>query len=99
MRVFVGILGLVLLAGCAARPPVVSDISHDSAKIQIPSLLFQSAKQQQQSQVQAEADRACGIYGRIASNPISSRCVQHGDFGICLTEEVLFACAPADGED
>ena len=87
------------VVGCAARQPVVSDISHDSAKIQIPSLLFQSAKQQQKNQVQAEATRACGIYGRIASNPISSRCVQRGDFGICITEEVLFACAPADGVD
>ena len=89
----------LVLAGCAARLPVVSDISHDQTKIQIPSLLFASDQQQQRQKVQAEADRACGIYGRIASNPISSRCVERGDFGICITEEVLFACAPADGQD
>ena len=99
MRVFVGTIVLALLAGCGATQPVVSDIRHDMAKIQIPRVLLGDENKRAQ-QLQAEADRACGIYGRIASQQISTRCVKRDpNFNICVTDEVLFACAPADGED
>ena len=102
MRAYVGILGVVLLGGCASTQPVVSDIRHDMAKIQMPRVLLPTQRQQQERKrnLQAEADRACAIYGRIASQQISSRCVKREpNFNLCVTDEILFACAPADGED
>ena len=98
MRGMIGICGLSLLVGCA-RPPVVSDIRHDMAKIQVERVLLGDTVARAQ-QLQAEADRACGIYGRIASQKISSRCIRRDPiWNICTTDEALFACAPADGED
>ena len=98
MKILICLLGVVLLAGCP-RPPVVSDIRHDMAKIQVERVLLGDTVARAK-QLQAEADRACGIYGRIASQKISSRCIRRDPFwNICTTDEALFACAPADGED
>ena len=89
---------LVVLAGCPS-PPVVSDIRHDVAKIQVERVLIGDTVERAR-QLQAEADRACNIYGRIASQEISRRCIRRDTiWNICTTDEVLFACAPADGVD
>ena len=99
MRVGIYVVGIALLSGCGATQPVVSDIRHDMAKIQIERVLFGDERKRSQ-QIQAEADRACNIYGRIASQQISTRCIQRDpNLGLCVRDEILFACAPADGED
>ena len=91
-------IGLVCLMGCLTQP-VVSDIRHDMAKIQVERMLLGDTVERTR-QVQAEADRACGIYGRLASQQISRRCIKRDTLlNICVRDEVLFACAPADGED
>ena len=102
---------LAALTSCTPIKPVVSDIGTDKVRIQHIPLLgdptFQQALKTEDPQselnLQNEADRACGIYGRIATQPISTRCVEHDYYmGIrvgCLTEETLFACGPADGQD
>ena len=91
-------VGLTVLTGCPS-PPVVSDIRHDMAKIQVERVLLGDTVERTR-QLQAEADRACGIYGRLASQQISRRCIKRDTFlNICVRDEVLFACAPADGED
>lgn len=102
---------LVALTSCTPIKPVVSDIGTDKVRIQHIPLLGDSTFQQvlktedpqSELNLQNEADRACGIYGRIATRPISTRCVEHDYYmGIrigCLTEETLFACGPADGQD
>ena len=98
MRMLVGAMGIMVLASCAT-PPVVSDIRHDMAKIQVERVLLGNT-QERARQLQAEAERACGIYGRIASQQISRRCIKRDTMlNICVRDEVLFACAPADGVD
>ena len=58
--------------------PVISDADQGRVKIQFPTVLnldYQPLHQAQTlSLLQAEADRACGVYGRIASQPVSARC-------------------------
>ncbi len=99
MNKWVILSSLVLLTGCATVQPVVSDIRHDMAKIQIERELFGDERKRAQ-QIQAEADRACNIYGRIASQQISTRCIQRDPtLGLCVRDEILFACAPIDGQD
>ena len=151
IRTVISQMVLVALTSCTPIKPVVSDIGTDKVRIQHIPLLgdptFQQALKTEDPQselnlqneadracgiygriatqpistrcvehdyymgirieselnLQNEADRACGIYGRIATQPISTRCVEHDYYmGIrigCLTEETLFACGPADGQD
>lgn len=91
------LLSLAALTSCVARQPVISDIAQDRVRIQIERDVL--TKEVPPQQVQAEADRACGIYGRIASQQISIRCIDRDAFGYCLRQEALYACAPADGVD
>lgn len=58
MRALVGVFWLVVLAGCLS-PPVVSDIRHDMAKIQVERMLLGDTVERVR-QLQAEADRALG---------------------------------------
>ena len=67
------------------------------ARVQIERAIW--VKETSPQTIQAEADRACGIYGRIASQQISIRCIERESTGYCLRQEALFACAPADGVD
>ena len=98
MCILVSLAVLVTLIGCVPVLPVVSDIRHDMAKVQMERELIASPDRQRK--IQAEADRACGIYGRIASQQISTRCIKRDTMlNICVRDEILFACAPADGED
>ena len=78
-----------LLGGCVAattppapRPalpdptPIIADVNLGQVKIQFPTILnlaFQPVSAATAT-LQAEADRACTLYGRIASQPISKRC-------------------------
>lgn len=89
------VLTLVLLSGCIAQRPVISDIQHDVIKVQInPNLFFKRPTEQE---VLQEAARGCGIYGRVPSNIISQRNFAVGAYE--ARTEYLIACAPADGED
>ena len=58
--------------------PIISDADQGRVKIQFPTVLnldYQPlSKDQTRAALQAEADRACGVYGRIASQPVSARC-------------------------
>ena len=95
------LLLLVLLLGCAisAPPqPIVSDISHDRVLVQYETGVYQHDLTGT-DRLRREADRACLIYGSIASNLISTKCVEwSGELKLfCLRKEALFACAPADG--
>ena len=58
--------------------PVISDVDQGRVKIQFPTVLnldYQPlSKDQTRAVLQAEANRACGVYGRIASQPVSARC-------------------------
>lgn len=74
-------LSLVLfLAACATRPPVVSDISDSSVKVQ--GTVAHSA-----DEIAATAQDACALYGKSPSG-LSERCLD----GYCLSKEWLFAC-------
>ena len=59
--------------------PIVADVTQDRVRIQFPTVLNLSyqpvSSAEQITTLQAEADRACGLYGRIASQPISARCI------------------------
>lgn len=97
------LLSLVLPLGCAIAPPpqpIVSDISHDRVLIQYPTGVYQHDLTGTQK-LQREAERACGVYGRIATNTVSTKCLEwSGELKlVCLRKEALFACAPADGAD
>ena len=58
--------------------PIITDADQGRVKIQFPTILnlaYQPIHQAEtRSLLQAEADRACGVYGRIASQPVSARC-------------------------
>ena len=58
--------------------PIITDADQGRVKIQLPTILnlaYQPVHQAETlSLLQAEADRACGVYGRIASQPVSARC-------------------------
>lgn len=59
--------------------PIVADVTQDQVRIQFPTVLNLSyqpvSSAEQITTLQAEADRACGLYGRIASQPISACCI------------------------
>jgi hypothetical protein len=90
MRHYAAILCLVGLAGCAARPPAISDIRSDVVKVQASTPAFYARPTQ--AAIDAEAQRGCQEYGNVVSHPLSSRCIAIDDFGGCRTTEYLYAC-------
>ena len=96
--------GLLLVMGCAAQQPAISDIRQDVVKVQGEPQLdnplgfahVRERNEQTLKIVKAEAERGCQLYERAASNLLSARCVQFspGLFGPgpCLRSEYLFAC-------
>ena len=93
MRSLVGLLSLLLLGGCAATVPAISDIRSDVVKVQArANFWYQFPDAMEMNQ---EAQRGCGEYGNMVSHPLSERCVETGDFG-CLRKEYLYACKPPE---
>ena len=82
---------VILVAGCAdlegieAPPAVISDVNDSSVKIQ-------GAPSTPREEIAAEANRACGIYGKQAVSMDSVRCAVPSEYGWCSREEHLFAC-------
>ena len=72
-------LGSLLLVGCAT-PPVISDISDSSVKVQAGLGTPVDA-------VDSEAARGCGIYDKKPER-LSFRCLDE----YCFRKEYLFAC-------
>ena len=95
---------LMLLMGCAAQQPAISDIRDDVVKVQGPPIMdnpfgFSHVRANNEENIRvikSEAERGCQLYDRGISNLLSSRCVQFspGLFGPgpCLRSEYLFAC-------
>lgn len=95
---------LMLLIGCAAQQPAISDIRADVVKVQgapqadnpFGFAHVRENNEQALRVVKAEAERGCQLYERGVSNLLSSRCVQFspGLFGPgpCMRSEYLFAC-------
>ena len=79
MRAIIVIVGLVL-AGCAAAPAVISDISDSSLKVQ-------GGMGTTDAMIMAEARRGCGLYSKTPVR-ISHQCVDE----YCIRKSVLFAC-------
>lgn len=70
----------VLLTACGPQPAVISDINDSSVKVM-------SYLRTPKEAVRAEANRACGTYGKTAQ-PISYQCMDE----YCWTKQVLYAC-------
>ena len=84
------VLTAVLLSGCFAQKPVISDIRHDVVRVQINPNIF--LKRPTEAEILAEARTACGIYGRIPSNILSHRNFAVGPYE--ARTEYLIACGP-----
>ncbi len=98
LKVSLGLpLFILLVAGCAARQPAISDIRSDVVKVQTSHNILTSDPSPQQ--IRAEAQRGCREYGNVVSHSLSTRCIQTDDFGYCMQREHLFACKPPDALD
>ena len=97
MRSLVGLLSLLLLGGCAATVPAISDIRSDVVKVQArANFWYQFPGAMEMNQ---EAQRGCGEYGNVVSHALSERCVDvEGVSGLCVRKEYLYACKPPEAK-
>lgn len=79
---YLALAATITLAACVPMPPAVSDISADRVKI-VKRLGTSDAAAQE------EARRACAMFNRIATDPLSFRRLPDG-----YSQEVLFVCRP-----
>ena len=71
---------VVVVAGCQATPPVISEINDSSVKVQ-------GGMGTTDQDYRSKAREGCGIYSKTEV-PISHVCLDQ----YCLRKEVLFAC-------
>ena len=82
-----GLSLVLMLSGCSATVPAISDIRSDVVKIQTARRAFETPALK--STVDAEAQRGCGEYGNVISHRLSERCINPPD---CSVKEYLYAC-------
>ena len=91
------------LAGCfPVRQPETHDFAQDKVTIKIPANLGDYAPNntspEEEATIQAQAQQACAVYGRTASQMVSANCGRQTDNGFfCLEWHYHFACSPLGG--
>ena len=94
------LLALSALVGCfATRQPQLHDFAEDKVTVKIPANFGDYAPNntspEEEAYIQAEANRACGVYGRTATQVMSAECgkaTQNDAF--CIEWHYSFACVP-----